>query len=96
MTITYRETIAEFDHKRITVDKTYHIARPFRSGGLLYGYMDRYNVKSFEFDHILSIDGAINPEFYEYKILGAPGADHAGTGATGATGTGAGRAAGAA
>lgn len=37
--------------------KTVNIERTFRSGGLLYGYIDRFNVVSIDIDMIISIDG---------------------------------------
>ena len=44
-------------YKCIDRVKTVDLERTFESGGLLYGYIDRFNIVSIEKDMIVSIDG---------------------------------------
>lgn len=37
--------------------KTVNLERTFENGGLLYGYIDRFNIISIDKDMIISIDG---------------------------------------
>ena len=47
----------EFDFKRFgDHEETVLIDRTFKSGGLLYGYKDRFNVVSIPIEDILSIE----------------------------------------
>ena len=55
MYVTYLEKGQPFDFKRIDRVKTIYLSRTFESGGLLYGYVDRYNVKAIAKEDIISI-----------------------------------------
>lgn len=48
----------QIDHyKCVDRVKTVNLERTFESGGLLYGYINRFNVVSIEKEMIISIDG---------------------------------------
>ena len=58
MKITYLEKGMESNFKRFGDRvKTVTLFKCFRSGGLLYGYRDRYNIVSIAIEDIQSIDG---------------------------------------
>lgn len=61
MTVKYIERRMIDRFKCIDTEKEIRLNRPFRSGGLLYGYIDRFNVVSIESDMIISIDGVPGP-----------------------------------
>ena len=56
MKVTYTEKGIPFDHKRIDHVRTVNISRTFESGGLLYGYVDRFNVVCIAKEDIISIE----------------------------------------
>lgn len=56
MTVTFLEKGKPFDFKRIDRVRTVNISRTFESGGLLYGYLDRYNVVSIAKEDIIKIE----------------------------------------
>ena len=56
MKITYIEKGVPFDFKRIDRVKTVNVSRTWKSGGLLYGYKDRYNVVTIATEDILKIE----------------------------------------
>lgn len=56
MKVTYLEKGIPFDFKRIDREKTVFLHRSWRSGGLLYGYVDRFNVVSICIEDIISIE----------------------------------------
>lgn len=56
MKITYIEKGVPFDFKRIDSVKTVNVSRTWKSGGLLYGYKDRYNVVAIATEDILKIE----------------------------------------
>ena len=56
MKITYIEKGVPFDFKRIDCVQTVNVSRTWKSGGLLYGYKDRYNVVAIATEDILKIE----------------------------------------
>lgn len=57
MRITYLSRGNEFDYKRIgDTLKTIVLFRCWRSGGLLYGYKDRFNVVTIPIEDIRKIE----------------------------------------
>ena len=56
MKITYLEKGQPFDFKRVDRVCTVILSRVWRSGGLLYGYVDRYNVCVISVEDIISIE----------------------------------------
>ena len=56
MKVTYTEKGIPFDYKRIDHVRTVNISRTFESGGLLYGYVDRFNVICIAKEDIISIE----------------------------------------
>lgn len=57
MFVVYIERQQVDRYKCIDRVKTVDIERTFESGGLLYGYVDRFNVVAIDKDMIISIDG---------------------------------------
>lgn len=55
MKVTFKEYTYIGRYKRIERKRTVHIERSFRSGGLLYGYTDRFNVISIPIEDITNI-----------------------------------------
>ena len=56
MIITYTEHGKPFDFKRIDTTRKVHAIKAFEHGGLLYAYLDRYNLITIDKDCILSIE----------------------------------------
>jgi hypothetical protein len=56
MKVTYLEKGVPFDYKRIDHERTVYLYRSWRSGGLLYGYVDRFNIVTIELDSIINIE----------------------------------------
>ncbi len=56
MTVTYLEKGVPFDYKRIDNVRKVRISRTFESGGLLYGYTDRFNTVCIAKEDIISIE----------------------------------------
>ena len=56
MRITYIEKGQPFDFKRIDHVRTVNVGRTFETGGLLYGYLDRFNVVVIAKEDIISIE----------------------------------------
>lgn len=57
MKITYLERGRVVDYKRIGDHaKTVYLYRTFKSGGLLYGYVDRFNVVAIAMEDIISVE----------------------------------------
>ena len=56
MKITYLEKGRPFDYKRVDRVCSVVLSRTWRSGGLLYGYVDRYNVRAISVEDIISIE----------------------------------------
>ena len=56
MKITYLEKGVPFDFKRIDKIKTINLERTWKSGNLLYGYVDRYNVKAICIEDIIKTE----------------------------------------
>lgn len=56
MKVTYLEKGQPFDFKRVDRVCTVVLSRTWRSGGLLYGYVDRYNVRAISVEDIISIE----------------------------------------
>lgn len=56
MKVTYIEKGRPFDFKRIDVERTVYLRKCWRSGGLLYGYLDRFNTITIEIDSIIKIE----------------------------------------
>lgn len=56
MKVTYLEKDVPFDYKRIDHERTVYLYRSWRSGGLLYGYVDRFNIVTIELDSIINIE----------------------------------------
>lgn len=59
MFIVYVERTQRDRYTCIDRVRTVNLDRTFESGGLLYGYRDRFNVMSIEKDMIISIDGKV-------------------------------------
>lgn len=57
MKITYLEKGQIFDFKRIDTVKTITLYNTWKSGGLLYGYHDRFNVISIAIEDIIKMEG---------------------------------------
>ena len=58
MKITYLEKGTPFDFKRVDHERTVYLYRTWRSGGLLYGYKDRFNIVSICIEDIIKIEEA--------------------------------------
>ena len=56
MKVTYIERGVPFDYKRIDRKRTVTLLKSWKSGGLLYGYVDQFNIAVIEIDSIISID----------------------------------------
>lgn len=56
MLVTYLEKGVPFDFKRIDHVRKISLARTFESGGLLYGYVDRFNTVCIAKEDIISIE----------------------------------------
>lgn len=56
MIVTYLEKGVPFDFKRIDRVRKVSITRTFESGGLLYGYVDRFNAVCIAKEDIISIE----------------------------------------
>ena len=56
MKVTYLEKGKPFDFKRVDRVCSVVLSRTWRSGGLLYGYVDRYNVRAISVEDIISIE----------------------------------------
>jgi hypothetical protein len=56
MKVTYLEKGVPFDYKRIDHERTVYLYRSWRSGGLLYGYVDRFNIVTIELDSIINVE----------------------------------------
>ena len=54
--ITYIEKGIPHDFKRIDTICKVTLSRAFRSGGLLYGYRDRFNIMSIAMEDIISME----------------------------------------
>lgn len=57
MFIVYVQRRQVDSYKCIDRVKTVNLKRTFESGGLLYGYVDRFNVVAIDKDMIISVDG---------------------------------------
>lgn len=57
MIVTYTEKGKEFDFRRVDRVRVVRLLRWWRSGGLLYGYIDRFNVVSIAVEDIIKCDG---------------------------------------
>lgn len=57
MFVVYMQRQMIDHYKCIDKVKTVNVERTFESGGLLYGYIDRFNIISIDKDMIISIDG---------------------------------------
>ena len=56
MKITYLEKGRVFDFKRIDTVKTITLYNTWKSGGLLYGYRDHFNVVSIAIEDIIKTE----------------------------------------
>jgi hypothetical protein len=56
MKITYIEKGQVFDFKRIDKIKTVTLYKTFESGGLLYGYKDRFNIVCIAKEDIIKME----------------------------------------
>ena len=56
MKVTYIEKGKPFDFKRVDRERSVFLHRSWRSGGLLYGYVDRFNVVAIAVEDIISIE----------------------------------------
>ena len=56
MKVTYLEKGKPFDFKRVDRVCSVVLSRTWRYGGLLYGYVDRYNVRAISVEDIISIE----------------------------------------
>lgn len=56
MKVTYLEKGVPFDYKRIDHERTAYLYRSWRSGGLLYGYVNQFNVVAISIEDIISIE----------------------------------------
>lgn len=56
MLVTYLEKGRPFDFKRIDHVRKIILERTFESGGLLYGYVDRFNTVCIAKEDIISIE----------------------------------------
>lgn len=56
MKVTYIKRGKPFDYKRIDRERSVYLYKSWRSGGLLYGYVDRFNIVTIEIDSIISIE----------------------------------------
>ena len=56
MKVTYIEKGEVFDFKRVDRVVTVNVFRCWRVGGLLYGYLDRFNITSIPIEDILNRD----------------------------------------
>lgn len=54
--VTFIEKGKPFDYKRIDRERSVYLYKSWRSGGLLYGYVDRFNIITIEIDSIISIE----------------------------------------
>lgn len=54
--VTFIEKGIPFNYKRIDHERSVYLKKIWRSGGLLYGYIDSFNVITIEIDSILSIE----------------------------------------
>jgi hypothetical protein len=59
MKVTYIEKGRPFDFKRIDTVRTVYFERTWKSGGLLYGYTDRFNVMSIAIEDIVEMQDEI-------------------------------------
>lgn len=55
MQITYIEKGAQHDYKRVDTVRTVYLERPWKTGGLLYGYKDRFNVMCIAMEDIVEM-----------------------------------------
>lgn len=56
MKVTYLEKGVPLDYKRIDHERTVYLYRSWRSGGLLYGYVNQFNVVVIAIEDIISIE----------------------------------------
>lgn len=57
MKVKYLERGIESNFKRIgDHEVTVYFYKAWKSGGLLYGYVDRYNIKAISIEDIISIE----------------------------------------
>lgn len=56
MKITYLEKGPVFDFKRVDKVKTITLYNTWKSGGLLYGYRDRFNIVSISIEDIIKTE----------------------------------------
>lgn len=56
MKVTYLEKGIPFDYKRIDNERTVYLYRSWRSGGLLYGYVNQFNVVAIAVEDIIGIE----------------------------------------
>lgn len=60
MTIRYLEKGIAHDFRRVDHEKTVSVISWWRSGGLLYGYRDRFNIVCIAIEDIISISNCNN------------------------------------
>ena len=56
MKVTYLEKGVPFDYKRIDHERAVNLYNPWRSGGLLYGYKNEFEVIAIAIEDIISIE----------------------------------------
>lgn len=56
MKVTYIEKGVPFDYKRIDRIRTVYLKSSWRVGGLLYGYIDKFNIVAIAIEDIISIE----------------------------------------
>lgn len=56
MKVTYLEKGQPFDYKRVDRVCSVVLSRTWRSGGLLYGYVNQFNVVAIAVEDIISIE----------------------------------------
>lgn len=56
MKVTYLEKGIPFGYKRIDNERTVYLYRSWRSGGLLYGYVNQFNVVAIAVEDIIGIE----------------------------------------
>lgn len=56
MKVTYLEKGQPFDYKRVDRVRSVVLSRTWRSGGLLYGYVNQFNVVAIAIEDIISIE----------------------------------------
>ena len=56
MKVTFSERGKPFDFKRIDNERTVVLLKHWKSGGILYGYVDQFNIVCIEIDSIIKIE----------------------------------------